>query len=46
MERKNDPEKCWKYNPKDFKVNERWEEYIEVYDEIIDNTDKKAKWNV
>jgi PPK2 family polyphosphate:nucleotide phosphotransferase len=46
MERKNDPEKRWKYNPKDFEVNDRWEEYIDHYDEIIKKTDKKAKWNV
>ena len=46
MERKNDPEKRWKHNPKDFEVNERWEEYIKVYDEIIDKTDKQAKWNI
>ncbi len=46
MERKNDPEKRWKYNPKDFEVNERWEEYIDHYDEIIKKTNKKAKWHV
>jgi len=46
MERKNDPEKRWKHNPKDFEVNKRWEEYIKVYDEIIGKTDKQAKWNI
>ena len=46
MERKNDPEKRWKHNPKDFEVNERWEDYIKVYDEIIEKTDKKAKWSI
>lgn len=46
MERKNDREKHWKYNEKDFEVNNRWEEYIDHYDNIIDKTDKKAKWHV
>ncbi|NIP38350.1 MAG: polyphosphate kinase [Candidatus Dadabacteria bacterium] len=46
MERKSDPEKRWKYNPKDFEVNNRWGEYIDHYDEIIKKTNKKAKWQV
>ncbi|NIX14316.1 MAG: polyphosphate kinase [Candidatus Dadabacteria bacterium] len=46
MERKNDPEKRWKHNPKDFEVNKRWGEYIDHYNEIFRKTNKKAKWHV
>ena len=45
-ERAVNPEKQWKYNPKDFEVNARWKEYVKIYDDIIDATEKEAKWHV
>ena len=45
-ERAVNPEKQWKYNPKDFEVNARWKEYIRVYNRIIDATEKEAKWHI
>ncbi|MGI9535164.1 MAG: PPK2 family polyphosphate kinase [Thermodesulfobacteriota bacterium] len=45
-ERAVNPEKQWKYNPKDFEVNRRWKEYLKVYDKIIDSTEEEAKWHI
>jgi len=45
-ERAVNPEKQWKYNPKDFEVNARWKEYIKIYDKIIDATEEEAKWHI
>ena len=45
-ERAINPEKQWKYNPKDFEVNRRWKEYIKIYEKIIEATEEEARWHV
>ncbi len=45
-ERIYNPEKRWKHNPKDMEVNLKWNEYIKVYEKILDKTEKVAPWHI
>ena len=39
-ERMHEPSKMWKYNQKDLKEAERWDEYISVYEDCFENCNK------
>lgn len=43
-ERKTNVEKMWKYSSNDLKESERWNEYMEVYENIFAKS--KIKWNI
>lgn len=45
IERLTKPHKRWKYSKEDKKAAERWDEYLEVYDTII-NIDNRKIWNI
>ena len=45
-ERIYNPEKRWKHNPKDMEVNLKWNEYIKVYEKIIDKTEEEFPWHI
>lgn len=45
-ERLYNPEKRWKYNPKDIEVNLKWNEYIRVYEKIFDKTEEVFPWHI
>ena len=45
-ERIYNPEKRWKHNPKDMEVNLKWNEYIKVYEKILDKTEKAFPWHI
>ena len=45
-ERIYNPEKRWKHNPKDMEVNLRWNDYIKVYEKIIDKTEEEFPWHI
>ena len=45
-ERIYNPEKRWKHNPKDMEVNLKWNEYIKVYEKILDKTEKVFPWHI
>jgi PPK2 family polyphosphate:nucleotide phosphotransferase len=36
-ERKNDPLKQWKYNENDFKEAEKWDQYMQMYEDVFEN---------
>lgn len=38
-ERREDPEKQWKHNDKDWSVREKWEEYMEAYEYILNQSE-------
>ena len=41
-ERLDNPEKYWKYNPGDIDARERWDDYMEAYQAIMDKTSTDA----
>ena len=45
-ERIFNPEKQWKYDPNDIEVNKRFDEYLKVYDKVINSTQENCKWNI
>ncbi|WP_256842572.1 polyphosphate kinase 2 family protein [Ornithinimicrobium cryptoxanthini] len=46
-ERLDNPEKYWKYNPGDIDTRERWDDYMEAYQAIMDKTSTDAApWHV
>jgi len=45
-ERIYNPEKRWKHNPKDVEVNLKWNEYIKVYEKIIEKTEEVFPWHI
>lgn len=46
-ERLDNPEKYWKYNPGDIDTRERWDDYMEAYQAIMDKTStESAPWFV
>jgi len=45
-ERIYNPEKRWKHNPKDIEVNLKWNEYIKVYEKIIEKTEEAFPWHI
>lgn len=46
-ERLDNPEKYWKYNPGDIDARERWDDYMQAYQSIMDKTSTDAApWHV
>ncbi len=47
IERIEDPEKQWKFNPNDIKEREYWNAYMQAYQDVLDKTStKNAPWFV
>ena len=47
LERLENPEKQWKFNPNDIKERQYWDNYMQAYQDVIDKTSKKnAPWYV
>jgi PPK2 family polyphosphate:nucleotide phosphotransferase len=47
QERIDDPEKRWKFNPRDLEMRERFDEYIAAYERVINATSTEwAPWHV
>jgi PPK2 family polyphosphate:nucleotide phosphotransferase len=47
LERIEEPEKHWKFSANDIKEREHWDDYMEVYEDMIQNTaTKNAPWYV
>jgi PPK2 family polyphosphate:nucleotide phosphotransferase len=47
IERINDPSKNWKFEEQDVKVRDKWDEYMQAYEDCINATSsKKAPWYV
>ena len=47
LERIEEPEKNWKFSANDIKEREYWDDYMEAYEEMIQNTaTKEAPWYV
>ena len=44
-ERMKDPAKMWKYNEKDYKERELWDEYMKMYEEAFANCNQPP-WNI
>lgn len=44
MERKTDPEKYWKHNENDWKERERWDEYMNAYEDIFKQCSSSIPW--
>jgi PPK2 family polyphosphate:nucleotide phosphotransferase len=45
QERLDDPEKHWKYNPKDAEESKLWDKYRQVYEECFENCDRPP-WTI
>ncbi len=43
QERITDPAKQWKYNAKDFEEAENWDKYMQMYEQVFDNS-KSVPW--
>jgi PPK2 family polyphosphate:nucleotide phosphotransferase len=43
QERITDPAKQWKYNAKDFEEAESWDKYMQMYEQVFDNS-KSVPW--
>jgi PPK2 family polyphosphate:nucleotide phosphotransferase len=47
LDRATQPEKNWKFSAADMKERERWEEYMDVYQEVINHTSSEwAPWYI
>lgn len=44
-ERMKDPKKMWKFNEKDFKEREFWDDYMKMYEDVFANCNQPA-WNI
>ncbi len=42
MERIQDPEKQWKFNPNDIEERKYWDAYMQAYQDVLDKTSTKA----
>lgn len=45
-ERLKDPTKRWKYSPNDEKANDKYEEHIAAYENVINNTNSPFEWHI
>ncbi len=45
-ERKTDPAKNWKHNPKDFEERKLWDNYMKTYERIFEDCGKPVKWDI
>ena len=47
QERLDNPEKHWKFNPRDLKERKRWDEYTDAYEEVLMRTSTEyAPWYI
>jgi len=47
VERVENPEKQWKFNPKDIDERQHWDTYMQAYQDVLDKTGTKfAPWHV
>jgi PPK2 family polyphosphate:nucleotide phosphotransferase len=47
LDRLDEPEKNWKFSASDVKERERWDEYMQAYEEVLEHTSTKhAPWYV
>lgn len=46
QERLDRPEKNWKFNMADLKEREKWDEYTEAYQDVLETSTKDAPWYV
>ncbi len=47
LDRLDEPEKNWKFSAADVKERERWDEYMQAYEEVLEHTSTKhAPWYV
>lgn len=44
MERKTDPEKHWKHNDNDWKEREKWNDYMNAYEDIFEQCSSSIPW--
>ena len=45
-ERLSDPTKMWKHNENDLKERELWNDYMKCYDDVFEQCNKAAEWNI
>jgi PPK2 family polyphosphate:nucleotide phosphotransferase len=45
-ERISNPKKNWKYNPDDLKESQRWDEYMEAYEDVFEHCSPEIPWTV
>ena len=45
QERITNPKKNWKYNPNDHRESERWDEYMEVYQDVFNHC-SEIRWHI
>jgi polyphosphate kinase 2 (PPK2 family) len=45
-ERMNDVRKQWKYNEKDWKESELWDDYMKCYEAVIEQCSEAAPWHI
>ncbi len=47
LKRLEEPEKSWKFSPSDVAERTRWDDYMRVYEEMIQNTSsERAPWHI
>ncbi len=47
LDRLDDPDKLWKFSPSDAKERDYWNEYVDVFEDMLSNTSTKwAPWYV
>jgi len=47
LKRLEEPEKNWKFSPSDVAERTRWDDYMRVYEEMIQNTSsERAPWHI
>jgi len=45
-ERQTNPAKMWKFNPKDLKESKKWDDYMEAYEDMLQNCSPEIPWTV
>ncbi|MGZ5242908.1 MAG: PPK2 family polyphosphate kinase [Bacteroidia bacterium] len=45
-ERKNNPDKQWKYQPEDVKAMKRYDDYLKTYEFVFEECSKAAPWHI
>lgn len=45
-DRMNDPHKKWKYDPADKQESKHWDDYMKVYEQIIQRCGKNIPWHI
>ncbi len=46
QERMSDPTKMWKYNEEDLKERQLWDDYMKAYEDVFQNCDEAAPWQI